>query len=127
MSLQTYVDKIDDSDIPQPLKSTLAAFLDDFQEIIKTPKNFHPGYMTRMMEILAEEVLSEQPPEHLWWEVALYLAAIWAKGRDEVGQITLERIESLKPLLENRLPNNDANVTLKEITMETVFGKTVYL
>ena len=120
--LQEYVDKVDGSDLPQPLKATLAALLDDFQEIIEAPNFIHRFYMGRMLALLVNEVTSEEPPENLWWEVCLYISSIWAKNCGEAGEITLERIDALKPLLDAYLPNDDSEVTLNEITMGTVFG-----
>ena len=120
--LQEYVDKVDDSDLPQPLKATLAAFADDFQEIIKTPNFIHPYNMGRMLALLVSEVTSEEPSDNLWWEVSLYLASLWAKNCGEAGEIILERIEALKPLLEAHLPDDDSEITLNEISMKTVFG-----
>lgn len=120
--LEDIVTKVDESELQQPLKATLAAFLDDFSEIINKPSCFHRFYMRRMLSILVDEVMSTDPPAVLWWEVTLYLAEIWAKNCGESGTITLERIEALRLLLNEHLPNDDSNVTLEEITMETVFG-----
>lgn len=120
--LDELVVKVDESELPQPLRATLAAFLDDFQEIIEIPASIHPYHMQRMLAILVDEVLGEEPAENLWWEVSLYLSAIWAKSCGEAGEITLQRIEALKPLLDAHLPDDDSTVTLNEITMETVFG-----
>jgi diamine N-acetyltransferase len=120
--LQKYVDKVDDSDLPQPLKNTLAAFVDDFQEIIETPNFIHRFYMNRLLALLVNEVSSKEPPENLWWEVCLSISSIWANNCGDAGEIILEHIEALKPLLEAHLPDDASEVTLNEISMETVFG-----
>ncbi|HKJ28021.1 MAG TPA: GNAT family N-acetyltransferase [Anaerolineales bacterium] len=120
--LSERIEKVETSSLPEPLRATLAAFLDDFQTLLEEPHLIYPFYLRRMLEIAVDEMVEKDSSQNRWWEVALYLAANWAKTRGEAGQITLERIKSLHPLMADYFPLDDSEVTLQEITWDTQFG-----
>ena len=114
-------DRISNGDLPDLLKTTLLEFLNAFEVLPEKPNTINPHYMRFSLNFLADEIIGSDDAENIWWEVMLDLAKKWALDRGEAGQEVVSLIEKLNPLLREHLPNDDSEITLKEITRETVF------
>ena len=114
--------QIDNSQLAEPLSSTLKEFLAGFSALPPQPNTINPHYMRYLLNMLVEDVCSEEPLDHLWWEMVLYLAKKWTGERGDQGQPVLQIMEQLEPLLSEHFSDDDSQVTLQEVTQKTLFG-----
>ena len=114
--------KISNADLEPELAASAARFLDEFSALPAEPYTVNPHYLRFLLTFLIEDICSAEEVPVLWWEVTLDLARKWAADRGDAGVPALEAIDALHPLLDERFPNDDADVSLQEITRSTVFA-----
>jgi diamine N-acetyltransferase len=117
-----WINNIDSSQLPDQLSRVLKEFLTRFDALPALPNTTNPHYMQRLLHILVDDVCTEERVAHLWWQMTLYMAKMWAVDRAETGRPVIKTIEKLSPLLAQHFPNDDSEVTLKEVDEKNLFG-----
>ena len=114
------VTKIESADIPVELKHALTDLgqnLDALLPIVSIPLKRRIPYL---FGILVAEATDATTETH-WWETTFDFIRQAANENRAIGQPVLDAVAKLRPLLRERLGPYD-DVTLREITADTVFG-----
>jgi hypothetical protein len=122
---EKWIKEIESSQLTEPLSNTLKDFLHSFAALPPQPNAFNPFYMRLLLNMLVDDVCSDDRVDHLWWEMVLFLAKSWAADRGEDGNSVIEHIKHLSPLLAEHFNTEDSQVTLQEVTQKTLFGITM--
>lgn len=113
-------ERIQTADIPTELKTALQSMAQAAEAVLPSLNRFQQRRYPILLDHLIEEATGTALEPH-WWETTLYF---WRQAAREVGNRNSELLSSitmLQPLLESRL-GAGGEVTLREITMETVLG-----
>lgn len=114
--------KTAEASLKPALAAALTAFLDTLAALPDKPYTVNPHYFAMMVNMLVNDVCTEEEVKALWWEMILDLARKWSADRGSAGKQALKAIDTLTPLLAEHFPNDDSQVTLEEIDMDTVRG-----
>jgi diamine N-acetyltransferase len=108
------------ADMSHELKIALNRFLDVVEQTLPRISAGLRYRVTFLLNRLVTEATSEDP-DILWWEAATDLITKYVQDQGVDGQAVLEAAGQLIPLLQRKFPPS-SEVTLQEITAETVFG-----
>ena len=117
---QELLTKIETADIPAELKRALIDLgqsLDALLPVVSIPLKRRAPYL--FGKLIAEA--TDATTETHWWETTFDFFAQAARENTTLGQSVLASVKELLPLLRARLGPDD-NVTLREITADTVYG-----
>ena len=113
-------ERIHTADIPTDLKTALQGMAQAAEAMLPSLNHVQQRRYPMLLDHLIGEAISPALEPH-WWETTLYF---WSQAAHELGSPGSEllgSIEKLQPLLASRL-GTGGEVTLREITMDTVMG-----
>lgn len=122
MEFENLVHELKKHKLDQPLSRLVQEFLQEFSNLPKSPDTFNPHYMQQIAELLVENICTTAKDDLLWWEMNLFLARNWAADRGQAGQAVIDLIDQLTPILRQYFNDDDALITLQEITNKSLFG-----
>lgn len=110
------LERLGSTDIPRELETALQKMVQAAESILPSLNRFQQRrYPILLNHLISEAIDPSLEPQ--WWETTLYL---WSQASDDSSELQAT-IENLSPLMKARL-GIDGEVTLREITMETVMG-----
>lgn len=108
------------AEIAPELKMALNRFVDVVEQTLPKISAGSQYRAAFFLNRVVTEATSEDP-DILWWEAAIDLITKYVGDQGVDGQAVLEEAGQLIPLLQRKFPPS-SEVTLQEITAETVFG-----
>jgi diamine N-acetyltransferase len=108
------------TDVPTEMKTALQKMVRAAEAVIPSLNRYQQRRYPILLNHMVKEAI-DPAMEPQWWEITLNLWGQAARQVGKDGSDLLAAIETLQPLLKNRL-GAGGEVTLREITMDTMMG-----